>query len=113
MSELSLREELDVAIEDASNEAIETAPVDTAPVEAAPVEKAEKTRDEQGKFAAKSAEESTVIEKPAVTEQIKPETGQEVAALYLKQHAKRSPSASRTTPGASSNTPKQPRAIRT
>ena len=79
MSDLSLREELGEAIEDASNEAVETAPVETAPVEAAPVEKTEKTRDEQGKFAAKPAEETPVIEKPAVTEPIKPETGQEVA----------------------------------
>ena len=79
MSDLSLREELGEAIEDASKEAIETAPVETAPVEAAPVEKAEKTRDDQGKFAAKPAEEAPITEKPAIAEPIKPETGQEVA----------------------------------
>lgn len=77
MAELSLREELDSALEEASSEAIETAPAEVVveATETAPVEKAEKSRDEKGKFAAKP--EPVITDKVEPTTQIKPEAGQE------------------------------------
>lgn len=83
MPELSLREELGDAIEDASNEPVDTALDEPSTPAAEPTEKpaVDKTRDEQGKFAAKQAEE-TISANPAAIDpnaQIKPVAGQEPA----------------------------------